>query len=46
MSHLYSLFEEPSKYWDKKSFDSQEDYNKAISSSTTVYIGNLSIQTT
>ena len=34
------------KYYDKKNYNTQEEYNKALKISTTVYVGNLSFFTT
>lgn len=34
-----------SKYWDRKNYESLEEYNAALQISATVYVGNLSFYT-
>ena len=46
MAELYDILKPESKYYDKKNFESLEAYNASISTSSTVYVGNLSFYTT
>lgn len=46
MAELYTILEPEMKYYDKKNYNTQEEYNKALKISTTVYVGNLSFFTT
>lgn len=46
MAELYKILEPEMKYYDKKNYNTQEEYNKALKISTTVYVGNLSFFTT
>jgi len=41
MAELYDLVKPKSKYYDKINFSTQEEYDQAVSISTTVYVGNL-----
>jgi hypothetical protein len=41
MAEFYELLKPKSKYYDKKNFNNQEEYDQAVKVSTTVYVGNL-----
>lgn len=41
MAEFYDLLKPKSKYYDKKNFNNQEEYDQAVKASTTVYVGNL-----
>jgi len=46
MAELYDIMKPENKYFDRKNYESQIDYNEALRTSSTVYIGNLSFYTT
>jgi nuclear cap-binding protein subunit 2 len=46
MAELYDILKPESTYYDRKNYDSQVSYNLALSTSSTVYVGNLSFFTT
>jgi len=46
MAELYDILKPESTYYDRKNYDSQVSYNLALSTSSTVYVGNLSFYTT
>lgn len=46
MSELYDILKVENKYYDRKNYDSQEEYNAALATSSTVYVGNLSFYST
>ena len=45
MADLYNILKEESTYYDRKNYESQQEYNDALAISTTVYVGNLSFYT-
>lgn len=42
MAELYEELKPKSKYFDKSHYNSVEEYQKALETSSTVYVGNLS----
>lgn len=46
MAELYEIQKPEGKYYDRKNYNSLEEYNAALAISATVYVGNLSIYTT
>jgi len=46
MADLYTILKPENTYFDRKNYESQEDYNNALDVTTTVYVGNLSFATT
>ena len=46
MADLYNILKPENTYFDRKNFESPEEYQAALEVSTTVYVGNLSFYTT
>lgn len=46
MCELYNILKQEKTYYDRKNYESLQDYKAAIAVSSTVYVGNLSFYST